>query len=182
MNELATPRLRLRRWRPTDRDPFAAMNADAQVMEHFPAALSCEESDALASAIEHHFVEHGFGLWAVEIPGVTPFAGFVGLSIPRFVAPFMPAVEVGWRLAFAHWGFGYATEGARAALNHGFDSLGFSEIVSFTTAGNLRSRKVMERIGMTHDAAGNFDHPGLDAAHPLRRHVLYRIARREGIL
>jgi len=182
MNELATPRLRLRRWRPTDRDPFAAMNADAQVMEHFPAALSCEESDALASAIEHHFVEHGFGLWAVEIPGVAPFAGFVGLSIPRFVAPFMPAVEVGWRLAVPYWGFGYATEGARAALTYGFDSLGLSEIVSFTPPGNLRSRKVMERIGMTRDVAGDFDHPGLDAAHPLRRHVLYRIARREGIL
>ena len=151
MNELATPRLRLRRWRPTDRDPFAAMNADAQVMEHFPAALSCEESDALASAIEHHFVEHGFGLWAVEIPGVAPFAGFVGLSIPRFIAPFMPAVEVGWRLAVPYWGFGYATEGARAALTYGFESLGQDEVISVIHPENTPSIRVAERIGERFD-------------------------------
>jgi len=174
MNEVRTARLRLRGWRASDREPFAAMNADPRVMEHFPSVLSREESDALIDSIERHVVERGFGLWAVEIPGVAPFAGFVGLSIPRFEAPFMPAVEVGWRLAHPLWGFGYATEGARAAVAFGFASLGLSEIVSFTTAGNLRSRRVMERLGMTHDPRDDFDHPAL-ASHPLRRHVLYRI-------
>src|SRR5207244_1333977 len=129
-----------------------------------------------AATIDRHFAEHGFGLWAVEIPAVAAFAGFVGLSVPRFDAHFMPSVEVGWRLAFSYWGFGYATEGARAALAFGFQSLGLSEIVSFTTAGNRRSRRVMERLGMTHDPRDDFDHPGLDSESPLRHHVLYRIS------
>jgi RimJ/RimL family protein N-acetyltransferase len=175
LHDLATDRLRLRRWRPEDRDPFAVMNADPRVMEHFPAVLSRGDSDALASAIEQHFADHGFGAWAVEVPGVTPFAGFIGLSIPRFEAHFMPAVEIGWRLAAAYWGLGYATEGAQAAMAFGFASLGLDEIVSFTTEANLRSRRVMERLGMTHDPRDDFDHPALAAGHPLRRHVLYRI-------
>ena len=120
---------------------------------------------------------HGFGLWALEIPGVAPFAGFVGLSVPGFTAPFTPCVEIGWRLAAAHWGRGYATEAARAVLAHAWDVVGLDEVVSFTTAGNDRSRAVMTRIGMRHDPAADFDHPRLVAGHPLRPHVLYRIER-----
>lgn len=174
--ELCTQRLRLRRWLSSDRVPFARLNADAQVMEHFPAALSCEESDALVARIEAHFDTHGFGLWAVEIPDVAPFAGFVGLSVPSFEAHFTPCVEIGWRLAAEHWGRGYATEGAKAVLTFGFQMLALGEIVSFTVPGNVRSRRVMERIGMVHDSTDDFDHPALPQGHPLRRNVLYRIA------
>jgi RimJ/RimL family protein N-acetyltransferase len=174
---MRTDRLLLRRWRDADRDPFAAMNADPRVMEHFPAPLSREESDAAAARIDRHFDEHGFGLWAMEVPGVVTFAGFVGLSVPAFTAPFTPCVEVGWRLAADCWSRGYATEGGRAALRFGFDTLGLREIVSFTTAGNTRSRLVMERLGMTHDPTDDFDHPNLPGGHPLRHHVLYRLRR-----
>jgi RimJ/RimL family protein N-acetyltransferase len=146
-------------------------------MEYFPAVLSREQSDALAAAIEAHFDEHGFGLWAVEIPTIARFAGFVGLAERRFEAPFTPCVEIGWRLAAAHWGRGYATEAARAVLAFGFQTLGLDEIVSFTVPGNRRSRRVMERIGMVRDPADDFDHPAMPEGHPLRRHVLYRMAR-----
>lgn len=146
-------------------------------MEHLPAALSRQESDALAARIEAHWGEHGFGLWVVEVPGVAPFVGFTGLSLPGFQAHFTPCVEIGWRLAAPCWGRGYAGEAARAALVFGFESLRLGEIVAFTVPGNLRSRRVMERIGMLHDPADDFDHPALAEGHPLRRHVLYRIAR-----
>jgi RimJ/RimL family protein N-acetyltransferase len=174
---LRTDRLVLRRWRVADRAPFASLNADPEVMRHFPSMLSTEESDALAGAIEGHMARRGFGLWALEIPGVAPFAGYVGLSVPSFVAPFTPCVEIGWRLAAAHWGHGYATEAARVVLAHAWDALALGEIVSFTASGNERSRAVMARLGMRHDAADDFDHPRLAIGHPLRRHVLYRIAR-----
>jgi RimJ/RimL family protein N-acetyltransferase len=177
MQQLGTERMLLRPWRIEDRQPFAALNADPRVMEHFPKLLSREESDELVARIEAHLVEHGFAQWAVEIPGVTSFAGFVGLSIPRFEARFTPCVEIGWRLAVEHWGHGYATEGARAALEFGFNQLGLAEILSFTVPANLRSRRVMEKIGMTHDPADDFDHPLLAPGHRLRRHVLYRIRR-----
>jgi RimJ/RimL family protein N-acetyltransferase len=177
MLELQTDRLRLRRWLPADREPFAALNAAPRVVEHLPGPLSRDESDAAIERIEAHFEQHGFGLWAVEIRGVAPFAGFIGLSVPRFEAHFTPCVEVGWRLAAEHWGHGYATAGARAALAFGFREIGLEEIVSFTVPGNVRSRRVMEKIGMTHDPEDDFDHPLLPAGHPLRRHVLYRIAR-----
>ena len=172
---LVIARLILRRWRPEDREPFAILNADPAVMEYMPARLARAESDALADRIEAHFVRHGFGLWAVEIPHVAPFIGYVGLSVPSFQAHFTPCVEIGWRLAWDHWGKGYATEGARAVLAFGFDELKLEEIVSFTTAGNMRSRRVMERIGMSHSPPDDFDHPRLPEGHPLRRHVLYRI-------
>jgi RimJ/RimL family protein N-acetyltransferase len=172
--ELRTERLC---WRPADRAPFAAMNADPKVMEYFPALLSREASDASADRIEAHFEEHGFGLWAVEIAGVTPFAGFIGLSVPRFEAPFTPCVEIGWRLAADYWGSGFATEGAKATLAFGFENLRLAEIVSFTVPANLRSRRVMEKVGMTHHPGEDFDHPVLPERHPLRRHVLYRIRR-----
>src|SRR5262245_1079321 len=142
---LASSRLRLRRWRDADRDAFAALNSDARVMEFFPATLSRARSDAMIDYIEAHFREHGFGFWAVEVPGVAPFIGFVGLAVKRFAAPFTPCVEVGWRLAFAYWGNGYATEAARLALGHGFGPLGLSDVVSYTTVANHRSRAVMER-------------------------------------
>jgi RimJ/RimL family protein N-acetyltransferase len=177
---LPTPRLLLRPWRPSDRAPFAALNADPRVVEYLPGPLSREQSHAIVDRIEAHFAARGFGFWAVEIPGVAPFAGFVGLSVPRFEAHFTPCVEIGWRLAAEHWGHGYATEGARAALAFGFDALGLDEVVSFTVPDNRRSRAVMERAGMTHDPADDFDHPALPEGDPLRRHVLYRLRRQDG--
>jgi RimJ/RimL family protein N-acetyltransferase len=174
---LRTPRLILRGWRRADRVPFAALNADPVVMAHLPAPLTAADSDALADAIEAQMSARGFGLWALEIPGVAPFAGFVGLSVPAFEAPFTPCVEIGWRLAAAQWRRGYATEAARAALVHAWDVIGLDEVVSFTTAGNARSRAVMTRLGMRYDPADDFDHPRLAAGHALRPHVLYRIAR-----
>lgn len=173
--DLETDRLLLRRWRLADRFPFAALNADPQVMAYFPAVLSRAQSDALVEHIEMQFDQYGFGPWAVEIPDAVPFAGFVGLSIPQFTAHFTPCVEIGWRLAARHWGHGYATEAARAVASFGFETLRLDEIVSFTVPANLRSRRVMERIGMTHNPADDFDHPSLPAGHPLSRHVLYRL-------
>lgn len=150
------------------------MNADPRVMEFMAHALHRAESDALADRIARHIDAHGWGLWALEVPDQAAFIGFVGLSRPGFEAPFTPCVEVGWRLAFDYWGQGYATEAARVALSFGFTILGLSEIVAFTTETNLRSRAVMERIGLTHDPQDDFDHPALAPEHPLRRHVLYR--------
>jgi RimJ/RimL family protein N-acetyltransferase len=174
-----TARLRLRRWTADDREPFAALNADPQVMEYFPSIQSRQESDAGAGRIAAHFERNGFGLWAVEIPEVTPFAGFIGLAVPGFEAPFTPCVEIGWRLAATYWGLGYATEGARAALDLGFDVLGLDEVVSFTVPANRRSRRVMEKLGLSRDPADDFDHPSIPLGHPLRRHVLYRLKRAE---
>ncbi|HEX5206971.1 MAG TPA: GNAT family N-acetyltransferase [Steroidobacteraceae bacterium] len=174
---LSTARLRLRPWRPEDLPTYAAMNADPRVREYFPKVLTAAESDREAARIAAHFDRHGFGLWAVEVVGTADFAGFVGLAIPGFEAHFTPCVEIGWRLAFEHWGRGYATEAARAALDCGFERLGLEEIVAFTVPGNWRSRRVMERIGMRRSAADDFDHPRLPPGHPLRRHVLYRVGR-----
>lgn len=173
---LETTRLRLRPWVAADREPFARLNADPEVMEHLPSSLSRPDSDALADRIQAQIEAHGWGLWAVEIPGVASFAGYIGLSTPRFEASFTPCVEVGWRLGREFWGSGYATEGAGAAIRFGFRTLGLSEIVSFTAAVNTRSIRVMERIGMRRDPAEDFEHPDLPAGHPLRPHVLYRIA------
>lgn len=177
MAEMTTERLVLRRWRDEDRDPFAALNADPEVMEHFPAPLTREQSDALVDRIEAHLDEHGWGLWAVEVRESGRFCGFTGLARATFEAHFTPAVEVGWRLARWSWGHGYATEAARAALAHGFDRLGLDEIVSFTTTTNLRSQAVMQRLGMVRDEAGDFDHPNVPEGHRLRPHVLYRLRR-----
>jgi RimJ/RimL family protein N-acetyltransferase len=171
--EIQTDRLLLRRWVQSDRLPFARLNADAQVMEHFPSVLTRDECDAMVARIESHFEQHGFGLWAVEVRDQIPFIGFVGLSIPSFAAHFTPCVEVGWRLAVESWGRGYATEAARAALAFGFGPLGLAEIVSFTVPENDRSRRVMERLGMTHNPADDFEHPSLPGR---RRHVLYRVS------
>ncbi|MBM4337764.1 MAG: GNAT family N-acetyltransferase [Deltaproteobacteria bacterium] len=173
---IRTERLLLRRFRASDRAAFAELNADPRVTGFLAGALSRGESDALVDRIEAHFDEHGFGLFALEITGVAPFAGYVGLSVPRFEAAFTPCVEIGWRLAAEHWGSGYASEAARAVLAHGFDVVGLDEIVSFTVPANMRSRRVMEKLGMSRRAADDFDHPALPEGHPLRRHVLYRLA------
>ena len=167
----------MRRWREEDRAPFAAMNADPRVMEHFPGLMTPAESDHLVDRLAAHFDEHGYGLWALEVPGRTPFAGFVGLNMTLFDAPFTPAVEVGWRLAADQWGHGYATEAAREAVRYGFDQAGLDEIVSFTVPANVRSLRVMEKLGMTHSPSEDFDHPLLPEGHPLRRHVFYRLRR-----
>jgi RimJ/RimL family protein N-acetyltransferase len=172
-----THRLHLRHWRDEDLPAFAALNADPRVMEFFPKPLDRAESDALAVRIRDGFASRGFGLWAVEVPGVADFIGFVGLSVPQFEAHFTPCVEIGWRLARENWGSGYASEAARAALDFGFRSLALDQIVSFTTLANWRSRRVMERIGMSRMPEDDFDHPGLPEGHALRRHALYRIDR-----
>ena len=151
------------------------MNASAHVCEFLPKTLSRQESDDFARRIIRHFSAHGFGLYAVELVQTGAFIGYAGFSIPAFDAPFMPAIEIGWRLAFDHWGQGYATEAARRALAHGREELGLKGIVSFTVPANMRSRRVMEKIGLSHDKDGDFDHPKLPQGHPQRRHVLYRM-------
>jgi RimJ/RimL family protein N-acetyltransferase len=173
MNAVRTARLELREWREDDLEPFASLNADPETMRFFPSALTREESDSLAGRAQAQLAEQGWGLWAVEVTDSGQFIGFVGLAEPRFEAHFTPAVEVGWRLARDAWGYGYATEGGRAALAFAFGELGLEEVVSFTAVVNERSRKVMERLPMTHDPEDDFDHPSI-AAGPLRRHVLYR--------
>ncbi len=175
MVEIETARLLLRRWREADREPFARVNADPLVMEHFPALLSRAESDRLVDNIEAHFERHGFGLWAAEQRATGQFIGFIGLAVPRFEAAFTPCVEIGWRIDPAFWGMGLATEGAREVVRRGFAVFGLNEIVSFTVPANTRSRRVMEKLGMTHDPRDDFDHPNLAPGHPLRLHVLYRL-------
>jgi RimJ/RimL family protein N-acetyltransferase len=174
--ERQTSRLILRRWRDADREPFAAQSADPEVMRYFPATLDRAASDATVDRIRAHWERHGWGLWAAELRATGEFVGFLGLLVPRFPLPGNPGVEVGWRLGRAHWGHGYATEGARAALEMGFGPLGLPEIVAVTALGNQRSRAVMERLGMR-DAGVEFDHPGVPEGNAVRRHCLYRIER-----
>ena len=174
---LTTARLLLREWRDADRQPFAELNADARVAEFLSGPLDRAASDALVDRITARWESDGHGLWAVERVEDAAFLGFVGLAAPSFEAAFTPCVEVGWRLAPFAWGHGYATEAARAALRFGFEDLGLAEIVSFTVPANVRSRAVMERLGMTRDPADDFLHPNLPEGHPLRRHVLYRLRR-----
>lgn len=175
MDMIETERLILREWRSDDLEPFARLNADERVCEFLPKSLSREESDAMAGRIRNHFDLHGYGLYAVEVKSSGTFVGFTGLSIPGFDAPFMPAVEIGWRLAFEAWGNGYASEAARAVLRHGVEVLDLGPIISFTASQNIRSRRVMEAIGLTRDPREDFDHPKLAKGHPLRCHVLYRL-------
>jgi RimJ/RimL family protein N-acetyltransferase len=204
---LITERLILRPWRDSDLEPFARLNADPFVMEFMPRCLSRDESDAFAARIRADMERRGWGLWAVEVKGgpianehgepgaaggsgatgpigkanesgSAPFIGYVGLSVPSFDAHFTPCVEIGWRLAKEHWGRGYATEAAVASLRFAFERLTLERIVAFTVPPNRRSIGVMERIGMTRDAADDFEHPKLPPGHPLRRHVLYTVNRR----
>lgn len=173
---METKRLVLREWIESDRKPFAEMCADERVMEFFPATLSVEQSETLVDRIEQHFAEHGFGLWAVEKKDGGEFIGFIGLCIPGFEAHFTPCVEIGWRLAAHHWRNGYASEGAKRVLHHAFETLQLEEVVSMTTVSNERSRRVMERIGMSRSPNDDFEHPALEPDHPLRPHVLYRVS------
>ncbi len=176
--ELSTPRLRLRQWRPADREPFAALNADPKVMEYFPATLTRAESDALADRCQTLIAERGWGFWALDRTDTQEFIGFLGLHIPVPELPFSPCVEIGWRLAVRHWGQGFATEAGRAALRVGFERLALPEIVSFAVVGNRRSRAVMERLGMR-DTTETFDHPKVPQGHKLRQHCLYRLTREQ---
>ena len=168
----------MRPWRENDRAPFAAMNADPRVMEYFPRISTRDESDAGFDRIVSRMEQQGFGLWAVEVPGVAPFIGFVGLN-PAEPVLGRPVLEIGWRLLAEHWDHGYATEGGRASLAHAFEALGEEEVVSFTTTGNQRSRHVMEKLGLIRRPEDDFDHPGVDPTWPGRRHVLYRITSAE---
>jgi len=173
--QIKTQRLLLRRWRKTDLKGFAAINADPAVMEYFPSVMSEAETARMIARIEGHFQDHGFGLWAVEHAASGELIGFAGLAVPEFEAHFTPAVEVGWRLGQSHWGNGYATESARAAIRFAFEQAELDEIVSFTAPANTRSTQVMERLGMTRDASDDFDHPSLSEGSPVQRQVLYRI-------
>jgi RimJ/RimL family protein N-acetyltransferase len=174
---ITTERLILRRWRDSDHEPFRQLNADPRVMDFMPAVLGPEATDRMLDRIGRHFDRHGFGLFAAELRQHKIFLGFIGLSVPNFEAAFTPAVEIGWRLAANHWGRGLATEGARAVLRHGFEVVGLPSVVSFTVPGNIRSRRVMEKLGMMHDPSDDFEHPNLPIGHPLRPHVLYRLTR-----
>jgi len=179
---IQTSRLILRQWSNADLEPFAKLNADPKVMEYFPSILTREESDQMAKKMKTKIAERGWGWWAVSAPGIAEFIGFIGLNNvdkSTFPAHFTPAVEIGWRFAFDYWGKGYAVEGAMACLKYGFEILNLNEIVSFTAVQNERSIRVMERLGMHHDPKDDFDHPKLSEDHPLRRHVLYRMNRRE---
>jgi len=176
MSELSTTRLLLRHWRPEDREPWAALNADPQVMEYFPARLARAQSDELIERWQAELLARGWGWWAVQSRAAGDFLGAVALTVPRQPLPCSPCVEVGWRFARAHWGRGYASEAAAAVLEFGFEVLELNQVVALTALGNRRSRAVMERLGMV-DAQADFDHPALPAEHPLARHCLYRIDR-----
>lgn len=173
---LTTERLVLRPWRDADRAPFAAMSADPEVMEFFPAPLTREESDAFVDRTMQGFAERGgWGWFAVEERASGALAGVAGLAPVRFAAHFTPAVEIGWRLARAAWGQGYATEAARATVAFAFGELRLDEVVAMAVPANERSLAVMRRLNMTNDPAESFDLPDLPVESPLRRHVLYRL-------
>ena len=177
---IRTKRLILRPWQESDLEPFAKLNADSRVREYFPGILSREESDASVKLMSNHIEKSGWGFFAASLIETGEFIGLIGLEDVYFSAPFnqfTPAVEIGWRLAFSHWGKGYATEGALASLQYAFDHLHLDEVVSFTTIKNMRSRHVMEKIGMHYDPKDDFEHPKLSEGHPLRKHVLYKIKR-----
>jgi RimJ/RimL family protein N-acetyltransferase len=172
---ITTPRLILRPWRQSDRQLFAEQNADPEAMRFLNGVLSRPQSDAYIERAEEHFATYGYCKWAVEAPGVRSFIGAVGLTGVKFQASFTPAVEVAWRLNRRFWGFGYATEAAKASIEDGFNRIGLNEIVAMTALGNVASLRVMERLGMARSL--EFDHPGLLADNSLRRHVLYRLQR-----
>ena len=174
--ELRTPRLLLRQWKDSDLDAWAAMNADPEVRRFFPSVLNRTEAQGEADRIRVSIAQRGWGMWALEVPGVHPFAGFVGLNLPGYEAPWMPAVEIGWRLAPAAWHKGYATEGAAAALHFAFTQLELPQVVALSVPTNVPSHRVMERIGMVRDVDADFDHPRVPDGSPLKRQILHRIA------
>ena len=171
---IETSRLILQQWEERDREPWIAMNADPRVMEFFPGVYSRERSEEVLQAMQRGLEARGYGWWAVEIRQTGEFAGMIAVDDVRYDVPFTPKREVGWRFAFAHWGNGYATEGAAAALEFARERLEWDSVVAFTAARNVRSQRVMQRLAMTHDAREDFDHPSIEAGHPLQRHVLYR--------
>ena len=181
---LTTTRLVLRTWKPNDIVKMAAISADPIVMEHFLSTQDLEATKKLVEHINHHYEKYGYALYAVEVKGTNGFIGFVGLNVPSFEIPnfspkSLPVVEIGWRLASTHWGKGFATEAASAVLHYAFTQLNLDEVVSFTSVNNLKSRRIMEKIGLKHDSKDDFDHPKLDKTSPLCRHVLYRLTRDE---
>ena len=175
---LSTPRLGLRRWRPSDLEPFTRMNLDPAVMEYFPGMMTPEETAAMVERIDAFFERNGYGLYAMDLLSTGEFLGYVGFARPSFGSWFTPCVEIGWRLCHGAWGRGYATEAASECLRHGFDRLGLEKIYSFTAKVNTRSERVMQKIGM--EPAGEFDHPSIGEGHVLRRHVLYVSTRNAG--
>ena len=175
--EIRTPRLRVPSLRDDYLEPYSALNADPRVMEYYPSVLSREESQARFALGQARMAEQGYGFWAVEVIGGAPWIGLVGLANPDFSAPFLPAVEIGWRLAAPHWSQGYATEAVRAVLAYGFERLALSEIVAFTTVANVRSRRVMDKLGMRYSPGEDFLHPKVPDGHPVQPHVLYRLPR-----
>jgi len=175
VRELRTRRTLLRNWRDDDLEPWVQMNADPEVRRHFPAVLTRDEALAEAGRMRETLARRGWGPWVLDIPGVMPFAGFVGLMVPAWSAHFTPAVEIGWRLPRSAWGQGWASEAAAAAAAFALDVLQLDELVAITLPGNEASRRVMTRIGMHHDTGGDFAHPRLPAEHPMSRHVLYRL-------
>jgi RimJ/RimL family protein N-acetyltransferase len=175
--ELHTRRCVLRQWKDCDLAPWCAMNADPEVRRWFPSVATEEQALGEAGRCRDAIAQRGWGMWALEVPGAFAFAGFVGLNVPHYDALWVPSVEIGWRLPRAAWGQGLATEAAQAALGFAFDGLAVSEVVATTVPGNVPSQRVMSRLRMERDAAGDFDHPRIEAGHPLRRHVLYRVGR-----
>jgi 3-dehydroquinate dehydratase/shikimate dehydrogenase len=174
---ITTERLILRPWKDEDLIPYAVMNADPRVREFFPSILTGEQSDAEVRHFRATYDRDGFCMFAAELKATGQFAGFVGLQTMNFVAPFVaqPAVEIGWRLSRVHWGKGLATEGARGVIQYAFGTLKLRQLVAITVPANLRSRRVMEKIGMKHHPELDFDHPRIAEGHPLRAHVLYAL-------
>lgn len=175
---LETPRLLLRQWCDADVDAWADMSADSRVMEFFPGVYGRARSEETAARMQATLERDGYGMWAVEVKQTGRFAGVIGIQDIPYEMPFTPAREVGWRLAFDAWGHGYATEGAQVSLDYAFEKLGWDEVVAITAVMNARSQRVMQRLGMVRDMAGDFDHPRIEEASPLRRHVLYRVRRK----
>jgi ribosomal-protein-alanine N-acetyltransferase len=174
-NVFETARLTLRNWKQSDTAPFAAMNPDPKVMEFYPDIMTAQETQDMIDRIDAHFDAHGFGLWATELKATGEFIGYIGTKVFEGKTPFAPCIEIGWRIAAAHWGKGYAPEGARKILEQMRAVCDPDQILSFTATINTKSRKVMEKIGMFHDPAEDFDHPNVEAGHPLQPHVLYRM-------
>lgn len=179
---IQTNRLILRQWQEDDFEPFYLLNSDPRVMEFFPSILTRDESDQMIKRMQTKIEERGWGWFAASLKDHDKFIGFIGMNFIdeiSFPTHFTPAVEVGWRLAYPFWKKGYATEGALACLNYGFNVLNLKEIVSFTAKQNIRSRAVMERIGMHYDPQDDFEHPKLPKGHELSKHVLYRMNSKE---
>ena len=176
---IETGRLILRTWRKEDTDHCFQINQDPKVMEYFPGLQDLETTKIFITKVNNHFDKHGYSLYATARKDTNEFIGFIGLLVADFEAHFTPATEIGWRLSSKHWGKGFATEGAKAVLDYAFKELEIPEIVSFTAEGNAKSIKVMQKIGLQHNAGNDFDHPKLDDASPLKRHVLYRLTRED---